>query len=288
LLTQAPTGIPRLDYVVSAAERYGVKLVLPMLNNWDDLGGIDTYTNAFGGSATSFYTDARSQAAYKNYIEFIVNRYKSSPAIFAWELCNEPRCRGCSSSTIFDWASATSEYIKSLDPYHMVTLGDEGWFYPPEGDGSYAYSGYEGVDFVKNLAIKTLDYGTFHMYPDQCKLGFAKPECLTEADTLIGGYSFDWGNTWIQQHDQVGEAAGKPVVLEEYGSPYADNHTAITKPWQQTVLTQTRIGYDSFWQFGIDLSSGRSLFDPYAIFPGTSDYQALAVEHAKDMLAKLP
>ena len=48
----------------------------------------------------------------------------------------------------------------------MVTLGDEGWLCGG-GDGSYAYSCAEGVDFAKNLAIPTLDYGTFHMYPDQ-------------------------------------------------------------------------------------------------------------------------
>lgn len=40
-------GIGRLDYVVSAAEAKGVKLVVPLLNNFDDLGGINTYTNAF-------------------------------------------------------------------------------------------------------------------------------------------------------------------------------------------------------------------------------------------------
>ena len=42
----------------------------------------------------------------------------------------------------------------------MVTLGDEGWFAPGDGygDGSYPYGGGEGVDFVKNLAISTLDY----------------------------------------------------------------------------------------------------------------------------------
>jgi mannan endo-1,4-beta-mannosidase len=49
---------------------------------------------------------------------------------------------------------------------HMVTLGDEGWLYGG-GDGSYAYSCAEGVDVAKNLAISTLDYGTFHVYPDQ-------------------------------------------------------------------------------------------------------------------------
>ena len=50
----------------------------------------------------------------------------------------------------------------------MVTLGDEGWFCSG-GDGSYAYSCAEGVDFEANLQVSTLDYGTFHQYPDQCK-----------------------------------------------------------------------------------------------------------------------
>lgn len=162
------SGIGRLDYVVSTAEAKGVKIVMPLLNNYGDLGGIPAYTSAFGGNSTSFYTDAKSQAAYRNYVQFIVNRYKKSPAIFAWELANEPRCSQCPSSVITNWATSISAYIKSLDSKHMVALGDEGWFDTASiGDGSYAYSGYEGVDFVKNLAIPTLDYGTFHCYPDQ-------------------------------------------------------------------------------------------------------------------------
>lgn len=153
-------GIPRLDAVVSYAEKYHLKLVLPFVNNWSDLGGIESYTNAFGGNATSWFTDSRSQKVYKDYIKLLVNRYKCSAAIFAWELANEPRCHGCDTSVIFDWATDISQYIKSLDSKHMVTLGDEGWFAPADGigDGSYAYSGAEGVDFVKNLDIETLDY----------------------------------------------------------------------------------------------------------------------------------
>ena len=74
----------------------------------------------------------------------IVNRYKNSPAIFAWELANEPRCSQCPSSVITNWATSISAYIKSLDSKHMVALGDEGWFDTASiGDGSYAYSGYE-------------------------------------------------------------------------------------------------------------------------------------------------
>ena len=132
-------GIGRLDSAVAAAEKYGVKLVLPMLNNWDDLGGINTYCAYFGCNATTFYMNAGAQQAYKAYIGFIVNRYKNSSAIFAWELCNEPRCHGCPSSTIHDWAADTSAYIKSLDDTHMVTIGDEGWMCSG-GDGSYGES----------------------------------------------------------------------------------------------------------------------------------------------------
>lgn len=167
----AANGIPRLDAVVYYAEQHDIKLVLNFVNNWSDLGGIASYNAAFGGNGTSWYTDATSQQVYKDYIELLVNRYKCSSAIFAWELANEPRCHGCPTSTIYDWATEISAYIKQIDPDHMVTLGDEGWFATPNdiGDGSYAYGGGEGVDFVLNLGIDTLDYGTFHLYPDSCK-----------------------------------------------------------------------------------------------------------------------
>ena len=242
--------------------------MLPLLNNFDSLGGINTYTAAFGGNSTSFYTDEKCQYAYKNYIRFIVERYKASSAIFAWELCNEPRCQGCPSSTITNWASDISAYIKSLDSSHMVSLGDEGWFYPPEGDGSYAYSGDEGVDFIQNLGIKTLDYNTFHLYPDQW------------------GYNFTWGSEWIMQHDAACRAAGRVCVLEEYAAP--SDKVANMQPWQETILCNTtNIAYDSFWQFGTNLTSGADYFDEYTIYYKTSDYEVLAAEHAQAMLEKI-
>ncbi|MCJ1429548.1 hypothetical protein MMC29_007463 [Sticta canariensis] len=263
-------GIARLDYVVSAAEKQGFKLVVAMLNNWDDLGGINSYTNAFGGNATTFFTDAPSQAAYKNYVSFIVNRYKNSPAIFAWELCNEPRCHGCPTSVITNWASDVSAHIKSLDPTHMVALGDEGWFAPGYGDGSYAYSGLEGIDFIKNLAIPTLDYGTFHLYPDHWN------------------YAYSWGDQWIQQHDAVGKALGKPIVLEEYGSVSPGNHIETEGPWQQIVLQNSSIASDSFWQFGPPHRDLTIAVDDYSIDADTADYDILVKKHAAAMLEKTP
>lgn len=88
-------GLGRLDAVVAAAETYGLKLIINFVNNWSDYGGIAAYVSAFGGSATSWFTDETSQAQYQTYIEAVVSRYKTSTAVFSWELANEPRCSGC-------------------------------------------------------------------------------------------------------------------------------------------------------------------------------------------------
>lgn len=212
---------------------------------------------------------------YRNYIDVLVNRYKSSPAIFAWELANEPRCTGCATEVVTAWANATSAFIKSLDAAHLVTLGDEGWFADPDAPyvsddySSYAYDGSSGVDFLANLHIATLDYGTFHLYPDSW------------------GYSYAWGNEWIRQHDQVGGEVGKPVVLEEYGAPFPGNHTPYYRPWQETVLG-SGVAADQVWQFGTyDLSVPAAyLGDVNSIYYNETEYQVLGFEHAAAMLNK--
>ncbi|KAL8799872.1 MAG: hypothetical protein Q9182_005579 [Xanthomendoza sp. 2 TL-2023] len=274
------TGIPRLDYALAAAHKHGLQLILPLLNNYDDLGGINTYTTAYGGSHNDFYTNPRAQTAYKAYLKFILNRYKHHPAIFSWELCNEPRCPGCPPSVITTWARDISAYIKSLDPAHLVALGDEGWLTASSAttvadyEHSYAYTGYEGVDFQANLAIPTLDYGTLHLYPH------------------YWGYNFSWGNTWIEQHNAIGRALGKPVVLEEYAVPVGAtdgegrDRVGILRKWQETVVGRTSVAGDAVWQFGTRLPSGVMPLDQYAVFWNGSEGAEVGVRHAREMREK--
>lgn len=196
-------GLQRLDYLVSAAEARGISLIIPFVNYWDDYGGMAAYVSAFGGSKATWYTNSAAQAQYRRYVQAVVSRYRNSRAIFAWELANEPRCPGCNTDVIYNWALSASQYVKSLDPNHMVTLGDEG--FGLLGDGSYPYQYTEGVDFVRNLGISTLDFGTFHMYPSHW------------------GTSYDWGNGWIEAHGAACARAGKPCLLEE--CEYIDSGT---------------------------------------------------------------
>ena len=246
-----------------------------MLNNFDDLGGINTYSYAFGCNATTFYTDSRAQEAYRNWIKFIVDRYKKSPAIFSWELMNEPRCRTCPTSVITNWATDISKYIKSLDPFNMVALGDEGWFADSTyGDGRYPYSGYEGVNFLDNIKIKTLDYATVHLYPN------------------YWGENNAWGNDWIAQHADAGKKANKPVVLEEYGC-IENGEEAIASclnGWQATARS-SGVAVDQIWQFATELpTAGRNLFDQFAVYynkTAGSLYDLVVLQDVKRM-AKAP
>lgn len=81
------------------------------------------------------------------------------------------------------------------------------------------------------------------------------------------------------------------MVLEEYGSPYENNHTILTLQWQETVVNKTSVAYDSFWQFATNSPSVINAVDNFALFYNTtvgSDYQVLAIQHAQDMLDKAP
>jgi mannan endo-1,4-beta-mannosidase len=118
-------GLQRMDYVVHSAEKRGIKLIINFVNNWDDYGGMNAYVKAYGETDhNAFYSNENIQKAYRQYIKAVVSRYTNSPAVFAWELANEPRCKGCDTEVLYQWIKSTSQYIKSLDKRHMVCIGD--------------------------------------------------------------------------------------------------------------------------------------------------------------------
>ncbi|KMT04224.1 hypothetical protein BVRB_8g185180 [Beta vulgaris subsp. vulgaris] len=107
-----------LDYVIVEARKNGIRLILSLVNNLNAFGGKAQYVKwaleaglNVSSSADSFFSDSTIKGYYKAYVKAIVTRknsltgvrYYEEPAIFAWELINEPRCDyDCSSSILQD------------------------------------------------------------------------------------------------------------------------------------------------------------------------------------------
>ncbi|KAL5049069.1 hypothetical protein BDW71DRAFT_165319 [Aspergillus fruticulosus] len=255
-------GLQRLDYVVQSAEKHGIKLIINFVNYWDDYGGMNAYVKAYGAAdKTEWFENEDIQAAYQAYIEAVVGRYIDSPAVFAWELANEPRCKGCETSVMHNWTAETSAFIKGLDAKHLVCIGDEGFGLDTGSDGSYPFLYSEGSDFAAALSIDTIDFGTIHLYPDSWDRNNS------------------WGNLWITSHAAACAAAGKPCLLEEYG--VTSDHCAIEKQWQHTARNATGIAADLYWQFGDKLSGGLSPNDGHTLYYGSEQFECLVTEHVE-------
>ncbi|KIJ66718.1 glycoside hydrolase family 5 protein [Hydnomerulius pinastri MD-312] len=261
------TGLENFDNVVAAAKANGIKLIVTLTNNWSDYGGMDVYVNQILGEGQPhdyFYSNSEVITAYQNYVKVWIERYIDEPTIFGWELANEPRCTGstsatsgtCTTTTITDWVSTMSGYIKSLDTNHLVGLGDEGWF-NWSNSTDYSYDGSQGIDFDANLAIDTIDFGTFHLYP--FTWGEETPSAMV------------WGQEWIQNHRGAQATYNKPVLMEEFGVYSAQNQTTTYENWYSTVIDGGLTGV-LIWQAGSNLTSGPTPDDGFAIYPDTTVY----------------
>jgi mannan endo-1,4-beta-mannosidase len=198
------SGLEHLDYILDRAQKLDLKIVLVLTNNWKDFGGMDQYLVWYGLDGHGlFFTEDRVKAAFKDWIAHLATRknslngtpYREDPTIFAWELANEPRAAGLTSS-ITAWADQMSTFVKSVDPNHMVAVGDEGFL---TGGSGFGHDGGEGIDHAALLALGSVDFGTYHLYPDTWK----------QAD--------GWGQAWIEEHLALAQSVGKPTLLEEYG-----------------------------------------------------------------------
>ncbi|KAI9484800.1 glycoside hydrolase superfamily [Zychaea mexicana] len=277
----AETGLGRIDYVIQQAAENNVKLIFALTNNWPDFGGMDDYVQCLGGSNhDEFYTNADVVNSFKEYITHVLERtneltgvkYKDDPTIFGWELANEPRCGGsglptsdsCGPDITTAWVDEISSHIKSIDSNHLVGIGDEG-FFNRAGESEYEYNGGTGMDFDATIALSSIDFGTFHMYPEH----------WTKDNE-------EWPIKWINDHAASQESAGKPVILEEYGLAEKSLRTTLYPAWHAAIEEQN-VAADAFWQISVPCNEN---LDDFAICPSDENIDTLVATHASNMLAK--
>ncbi|HLO14607.1 MAG TPA: beta-mannosidase, partial [Anaerolineales bacterium] len=203
-----------LDFFVAEMSKRGMKAVMVLNNYWQWSGGMAQYVSwsegtsipypgdwgVFMAYSAKFYDCAECQTWYRDHIKMIINhtnpytrlKYRDDPAIFSWELANEPR------RYPYSWIDETAAYIKSLDPNHLVTTGSEG---TPPG---------EKQDFQRTHDSPNIDYATIHIWPQNW--GWYDPKNpatykQTEQNALA----------YLRKHVFDMAVLKKPLVLEEFG-----------------------------------------------------------------------
>lgn len=220
-----------LDYLLVELAKRDMTVVFYLNNFWQWSGGMSQYMSWVDGKpmqdpnvtqkwedfmarSASFYQSEKAQQEYRNTIKKIITRtnslngkaYVDDATIMSWQLANEPR-PGNNSTTAkekqiyIDWINSVTSYIKSLDPYHLVSTGSEGLM------GSVN----DAKLFADAHATKNVDYLTYHMWIRNWGwFDKTKP-----AETWDSAWAK--GKDYLNVHIDMAKAIGKPIVLEEFG-----------------------------------------------------------------------
>ena len=231
------TILDGLDYLMAELEKRGMKAVLFLNNAWEWSGGYGTYLEwagaghqpnpaidgypAYMEAMAAFCTNdsakalaidhARRMAARTN--RYTGRPYAESPAIMSWQVANEPRAFSGDSAVkaaFADYIIATARAIKAEDPNHMVSTGSEG---------------LHGCEYDMALwrrihVAPEIDYGILQLWPYNWS--------WIDSTTVASGVdtAFAKAVAYITPHYEAMRAAGKPLVLEEFGYPRDNMATA--------------------------------------------------------------
>lgn len=304
VINEGKDGLQKLDYALYKAEKHGIKLLITFTNYWDAFGGMGQYVKwaqelgISGLKKDDFYTNETLKGWYKDYVNGLLNhtnpytgrKLKDEPSVFAWELANEPRCNTdaqCKDNILYNWAKEMSEYVKSVDPNHMVALGDEGFYNKPYGyyneytTSNYAFYGAEGVDFEKLMTIDTLDFGTPHLYLDQ----WGMKHTGTGQDDLL----------WFKIHGETCAELGKPVILEEFGLTNRTIRDSEYEQWfevlEGNVYETVEYAGTNYWMIASYIDGALYPdYDQYTVYgpegTDTESTRQLIIKHAANMTAK--
>lgn len=223
-------NIVGLDHLMSELQKRKMTAVLVLGNNWEWSGGFGQYLSWHSGKhgknilpktaawdwedycdyISKFYSCNYCKSNYWASIETIVSRinsvdgisYSEHPAIFSWELANEPRpMRKSAWKDYKKWIRETSNLIKTLDSNHLVTIGTEG-----------SISTFQNLRFFKEIhSFKNIDYATLHLWPKTWQWYDGSPEASISDTTLIKTIKY------VKEHAKICQDLNKPLVIEEFG-----------------------------------------------------------------------
>ena len=218
-----------LDYFLVELGKRDMEAVLYLGNAWEWSGGYSQYLkwagygdiplprvagyNEYVDYVSNFMKSDSAMGLFRRYVMDIVSRtntvtgkaYRDDPAIFSWQICNEPRPFGEENKETFrTWLTETAEIIKAIDPNHLVSVGSEGK-YGCEVDLSL----WEDIS-----RSPYIDYLNIHIWP--FNWGWTSRDDMNDGTVQP---AIDLSLEYLDEHMEVARRLHKPLVVEEFGFP---------------------------------------------------------------------
>ena len=172
-----------MDRLLMLANKHGVRVIIPFIDNWDwPPGGITDFARFRGLERLEFYEHPQLIEDFKRVIEQVLNRinrytgvrYKDDPAILGWETGNELM-------TAPEWMSEIAAFYKSINKNQLLISGNQ----------------MELPHFYRNIT----------------------PEALADPNIDVVKSHYYEGNyaNRVEEDKALATAAGKPFFVGEYG-----------------------------------------------------------------------
>lgn len=280
-----------LDFVLFQAAQHGMKVVLPLVNSWDDYGGMNQYvswrmygdngqyprrhpqndldaivTGARGQSYRvalsesfghdDFYADDTIRVWYKSYVSFLLHRRNTCSNV---TYKDDP--------TILAWELANEP--RSSDRSGLIVsrwMEDVASFIKQIDPNHLVGTGEEGFDnSAAGYSLQAYGGQTW-LFDGTEGVAWSRNSGLSCIDfASIHLYPEPWGlttgagNAWIRDHIHLAAGLHKPLVLGEFGA--LAGQSATYDSWLATVLWEDGSGA-MVWQL---LEGGRNNNDGYGI-----------------------
>ena len=247
-------GLKALDLVISKAREYSIRLIIPLVNNWEDYGGMNQYvswyshmfptsTNTFqkveqkiiegaegrnyrffiSSSHThdDFYTNTTIKQWYRDYASMLLNRVNTVTNV-----------RYEDETAILAWELANE--ARSSDRTGTIVanwMAEMSTFIKSIDQNHLISSGEEGLD------VTSSPYSNIESYNNQAWLfngsggsSFERNILLPDIDIgSIHCYPDNWGLDgnqavrWLTDHNRIAIDARKPLILGEVGKLFKQN-----------------------------------------------------------------
>jgi mannan endo-1,4-beta-mannosidase len=228
-----PFGTANVDRVVRAAERHNQLVMFALADGAN-------YCND-GGHNAAFYAGGY-RGAYLDWVRTVVPRYRTSTAIAAWEIMNEPN--GASSDAVMKtFFDETAALIKSLSPNHLVSTGAQAEYAAGTRDYAYVHSG------------PNIDLGSLHEY-----------DYHTSNGEIVSNH--------FRPTIQGMNAVNKPMYIGESGVTAADSG-CLSRQGRVNVFRQKFDGYLNggavgvlAWNYRTVKDNSCDFYGPGTIYPG--------------------